>query len=219
MWNMEKAEGFGGWAFPFKECIMYLELSEMTENSRDNRMVANFYMFYLIILPVALYCIGVGLQLETSYLNPGSLLHPPSVAPHTETCSIHSNNCSYRCSIRNCDVVKTFVKNLHAIHEFVSLCVSVSGRERQTRVNIDAHSVPSLLRSIWIHISLRRTNNLEESSSLASLPPGPTECLFIVSLSQQLVLFSTPVLLLFLYSPRHSGWISCKFSDELLTKP
>lgn len=32
VWNMEKAEGFGGCAFPFKECITYLELSEMSEN-------------------------------------------------------------------------------------------------------------------------------------------------------------------------------------------
>lgn len=198
----------------------------MTEHYIEGQLHGHFYMFYVIILPVALYClalysIGVGLQLKTSHFNPGILLHPPSVAPHTETCSIHSNNCRYCCSIRSVVlyVVKTFAKNLHAIHEFVSPRVSVSGRESQTRVNIDAHSVPSLLRSIWIHIRLRRTNNLEESSSLASLPPGPSECLFIVSLSQQLVLVSTPILLLFLYSPRHSGWISCKFSDELLTKP
>lgn len=218
-----KLQDFGGWAFPLKECIMSLELREMTEHYIEGQPHGDFYMFYLIILPLALYCMalycsGVGLQLETSYFNPGSLLHPPSVAPHTETIySIHRNNCTYCCSMHN--VVKTFAKNLHAIHEFVSPRVPVSGRERQTRVNIDAHSVPSLLRSIWIHIRLRRTNNLEESSSLALLPPGPTECLFIVSLSQQLVLFSTPILLLFLYSPRHSGWISCKFSDELLTKP
>lgn len=91
IWNIEKAEGFGGCAFSFKECIMCLELSEMTENYIEGQLHGHFYMFYLIILPVAshcmvLYCIGVDLQLETSYLNPGSLLDPPSVAPHTKTC-------------------------------------------------------------------------------------------------------------------------------------
>lgn len=117
IWNIEKAEGFGGCAFSFKECIMCLELSEMTENYIEGQLHGHFYMFYLIILPVAshcmaLYCIGVDLQLETSYLNPGSLLDPPSVAPHTETCSSHSNNCRYCCTIHNCDVVKTFVKKI-----------------------------------------------------------------------------------------------------------
>lgn len=222
IWNMEKAEGFGGWAFPFKECIMYLELSEMTENYIEGQLHGHFYMFYLIIpglynalvwvcswklyIFISLYLIQAACFIHHQWRLTWKRVLPTAI---TAGCW----------SIRNCDVVKTFVKNLPAIHEFVSPRMSVSGRERHTRVNIDAHSVPSLLRSIWIHISLRRTNNLEESSSLASLPPGPTESLFIVSLSQQLVLFSTLILLLFLYSPRHSGWISCKFSDELLTKP
>lgn len=79
------------------------------------------------------------------------------------------------------------------------------GRARQTWVNIDAHSVPSLLQSIWIYISLWRTNNLEESSSLPSLPAGPTECLFNVSLSLH------SVLVISVQSKPHCGCISCMF--------
>lgn len=59
--------------------------------------------------------------------------------------------------------------------------------------------------SIWIYISLWRTNNLEESSSLPSLPAGPAECLFNVSLSLH------SILVISVQSKPHCSCISCMF--------
>ena len=99
-------------------------------------------------------------------------------------------------------------------------------------VNIDAHSVPSQPQSIWIHSSLWRTNNLEETlitlsdslppfqtSSLPVRPPPPRFVfLSVVPLSPHLVKFppSTPLslspprytLLAFhVCVPHHNRWI------------
>ncbi len=58
---------------------------------------------------------------------------------------------------------------------------SLGGKSEGRRVNIDAHSVPSQPQSIWIHSSLWRTNNLEETLITPRLPPPtrPPHCLFV----------------------------------------
>lgn len=52
---------------------------------------------------------------------------------------------------------------------------SLDGKSEGRRVNIDAHSVPSQPQSIWIHSSLWRANNLEET--LPHSLPSPPACL------------------------------------------
>lgn len=56
---------------------------------------------------------------------------------------------------------------------------SLGGKSEGRRVNIDAHSVPSQPQSIWIHSSLWRTNNLEETLPHSLPPTRPPRCLFV----------------------------------------
>lgn len=88
----------------------------------------------------------------------------------------------------------------------------------EARVNIDAHSVPSQPQSIWIHSSLWRTNNLEET--LITPPPPPTKtssmpCLSRLSLSSYLP-FLCPCTLLSFYGPLLFSCNFCAILQDVL---
>lgn len=97
---------------------------------------------------------------------------------------------------------------------------SLDGKNEERRVNIDAHSVPSQPQSIWIHSSLWRTNNLEETLVSPSTPsPAQTSslpahllslCFSTASVSSHLVnfLLSSP--------PPHLVADSCKQKEASL---
>lgn len=73
---------------------------------------------------------------------------------------------------------------------------SLGGKSEGRQVNIDAHSVPSQPQSIWIHSSLWRANNLEETLIAPPLPlPPPIPDLLAARCLSPLSLSSCPLLL------------------------